>query len=131
MILRPVDASGDILPVLSSSAMLSGPETVAQLVRYRLSLLRGEWWENPEWGFFALEALQASRLTEVETAAVSAQISAYIRETSGVLEVENVQFTVSGRPFFDTCSVQTGEGSAQIRFETGPPGSKKPALLRR
>ena len=43
MLLRPADASGDILPVRSSSAMLSGPEAVAQLVRYRLSLLRGEW----------------------------------------------------------------------------------------
>ena len=51
MLIRPVDASGDILPVLSSSDMISGPEAVALLVRYRLSLLRGEWWENPEWGF--------------------------------------------------------------------------------
>ena len=49
----------------------------------------------------------------------------------GVPEAENVHFAVSGRPFFDACSVRTGEGSAQIRFETGPPGSKKPALLRR
>ena len=131
MLLRPVDASGNILPVLSSSAMLSGPEAVAQLVRYRLSLLRGEWWENPEWGFFVLETLQSSHLTEAETAAVSAQISAYIRETPGVLEVENVQFAVSGRQFSYACSVRTGEGSAKIWFETGPPGSKIPALLRR
>ena len=79
----------------------------------------GEWWENPEWGFFVLEALQASRLTETETAAVSAQISAYIRETPGVPEVENVQFSVSGRQLSYACSVRTGEGSAQIRFETG------------
>ncbi len=98
--------------------MLSGPEAVALLVRYRLSLLRGEWWENPEWGFFVLETLQSSRLTEAETA-VSAQISAYIRETPGVLEVENVQFAVSGRQLSYACSVRTGEGSAQIRFETG------------
>ena len=99
MFLRPADASGDILPVGSSSAMLSGPGAVAQLVKYRLSLLRGEWWENPEWGFFVLEALQSSRLTEAESAAVSAQISAYIREIPGVLEVGNVQFSVSSCSF--------------------------------
>ena len=52
MLLRPVDASGDILPVISSSVLLSGPEAVALLVQDRLSLLRGEWWENPENGFF-------------------------------------------------------------------------------
>ena len=48
MLLRPADASGDILPVLSSSALFSGPEAVALLVQDRLSLLRGNWWENPE-----------------------------------------------------------------------------------
>ena len=119
MLLRPVDASGNILPVLSSADLLSGPEAVAQLVKYRLSLLRREWWENPEWGVFVLEALQASRLTEAETAAVSAQISAYIRETPGVLEVENARLSVSGRQLSYDCSVRTGEGNAQIRFETG------------
>ena len=31
MILRPVDAFGDILPVSSSSDLLSGPEAVARL----------------------------------------------------------------------------------------------------
>ena len=119
MLLRPADASGDVLPVLSSADLFSGPEAVAQLVQYQLSLLRGEWWENPEWGFFVLETLQSSRLTEAETAAVAAQITAYIRETPGVLEVENVQFSVSSRQFSYACSVRTGEGSAQIRFETG------------
>ena len=47
MLLRPVDASGDILPVLSSSDLESDPESVALLVRDRLNLLSGEWWENP------------------------------------------------------------------------------------
>ena len=51
--------------------------------------------------------------------AVSAQISAYIRETPGVLEAEDVRFAVSDRPFFDACSMRTGEGNAQTRFETG------------
>ena len=119
MLLRPVDAFGDILPVLSSSALLSGPESVALLVRYRLSLLKGEWWENPEWGFFILEAMQASRLSEAETAALSAQITAYIRETPGVREVEDVRCSVSGRQFSYSCSVRTEEGTAEVRYEAG------------
>ena len=45
MLLRPADVSGDILPVLSSRVLLSGPEAVARLAEYRLSLLAGEWWE--------------------------------------------------------------------------------------
>ena len=45
MILRPVGAGGDILPVHSSGDLISGAEAVAQLVKYRLSMLAGEWWE--------------------------------------------------------------------------------------
>ena len=92
MILRPVDASGDILPVLSSSDLLSGPEAAARLVQYRLSLLRGEWWENPENGFFLPEEMFESRITEADAAALSSRITAYIRETPGVRDAENVVF---------------------------------------
>ena len=117
MLLRPVDASGDILPVMSSSALLSGPEAVALLVQDRLSLLRGEWWENPENGFFVLDILQGSRITEADASALSSQITAYVRETPGVREVEDVRFSVDGRRFSWSCSVQTKEGTAAVLHE--------------
>ena len=117
MLLRPVDAFGDILPVLSSSVLLSGPEAVALLVQDRLSLLRGEWWENPENGFFILDALQDSRITEADASALSSQISAYVRETPGVREVEDVRFSVDGRRFSWSCSVRTKEGTAAVLYE--------------
>ena len=116
MILRPVDASGDILPVLSSADLLSGPEAVALLVQDRLSLLRGEWWENPENGFFILEEMRESRVTEADAASLSSRITAYIRETSGVREVENVRFSVDGRRFFYSCEVRTEEGTAEVHY---------------
>ena len=117
MLFRPVDASGDILPVLSSSAMLSGPEAVVLLVQDRLSLLRGEWWENPEKGFFILDTLQGSRISEADASALSSQITAYVRETPGVREVEDVRFSVDGRRFSWSCSVQTKEGTAAVLYE--------------
>ena len=116
MILRPVDASGDVLPVLSSSGLLSGPEAVARLVQYRLSLLRGEWWENPENGFFLLEEMREGRITEAEASAVASQITAYIRETPGVRDAENARFTVSGRRFSYSCTVRTEEGQADVHY---------------
>ena len=117
MLLRPVDASGDILPVLSSSDLLSGPEVVARLVQYRLSLLRGEWWENPENGFFLLEELRDSRITEAKASAVASQITAYIRDTPGVRDTEDVRFTVSGRRFSYLCEIRTEEGTALVNYE--------------
>lgn len=67
MLIRPADASGDVLPVLSYRDLLSGPETVAQLVQYRLSLLRGEWWKTPEEGFFILERMREEISSSGET----------------------------------------------------------------
>ena len=118
MLLRPEDASGDILPVMSSSSMLSGPEAVARLVQYRLSLLRREWWENPESGFFILETMRESRITEADAVSVSSMITAYIRETLGVRDVKNVRFTVEGRQFSYNCEVKTEEGKANVKYAT-------------
>ena len=116
MLIRPVDASGDILPVLSSSDLLAGPEAVAQLVQDRLSLLQGEWWERPEYGFSILESLQSSRLTEADASALASRITEYIRQTDGVLEVENVRFAVTGRTFSFSCTVRTKEGTAGVDY---------------
>ena len=117
MILRPVDAAGDILPVLSSRALLSGPEAVARLVEYRLRLLAGEWWENAGMGFSILEVMRTSRLTENSASALAAMITSYIRETNGVQEVEDVHFSVSGRVFSYSCSIRTEEGSASVSYD--------------
>ena len=116
MLLRPVDAFGDILPVLSSSVLLSGPEAVALLVQDRLSLLRGEWWENPENGFFILDTLQGSRISEADASVLSAQITAYVRETDGVQDVENVRFSMEGRPFSYACEIRTKVGNAEVNY---------------
>ena len=117
MILRPVDSSGDILPVLSSRALLTGPEAVARLVEYRLGLLVGEWWENTGMGFSILEVMRTSRITEDSASALASMISAYIRETPGVQEVEDVRFSVSGRRFSYSCMVRTGQGSGLVTYE--------------
>ncbi len=119
MIMRPADASGDILPVLSSSDLVSGPEAVALLVKDQLSLLQGEWWENPGVGFPVLEYLREGRVTEADASMLSSRITAYIRETPGVRNVEDVRFEVSGRKLLYDCTVRTEEGTAVVRYEAG------------
>ena len=117
MKLRPTDESGDVLPVLSSFDLLSGAEAVALLVKDRLSLLRGEWWENPAMGFGILERLRAARLTEADAPALASSVTEYIRETAGVREVEDVWFFASGRRFSYECTVRTEEGRAAVAYE--------------
>ena len=117
MILRPVAENGDILPVLSRKEMLSGPAATARLAEYRLTTYTGEWWENPEKGFPLLARMQEGRLPAGDPDALGNLITAYIRETPGVREVEDVRFSVSGRQFTYSCLVRTEEGTESLRYE--------------
>ena len=117
MIHRPVDAGGDILPVLSSSDLLRGPEAVAQLVRERLSLLAGGWWENPDWGNEILDMLEGSRMTEADRQVLAAYLSSYIRETPGVTGVRDAECSAENRKLRFRCTVDTGSGVETVSWE--------------
>ena len=122
MLLRPVDASGDILPVLSSGDLLRGSEAVAQLVRERLELYAGDWWENSDWGNEVLQMLQETRLTEADGQVLASYLTSYIRETPGVENVSDVTFYVeNGKQFSYKGTVVTEYGYAGIEYETGGP----------
>ena len=116
MILRPVDENGDVLPVLVSASLLKGACAVARLVKDRLELLAGDWWENPAWGNEVLEMMRSSRLTEADTQALANYITSYIRQMPSVLEVEDVEFSVEGKFFSYSCRVDTEDGSAEIDY---------------
>ena len=132
MILRPVDENGDMLPALSSAFLLSGTEAIAELIRGRLSLYTGEWWENPALGNGIpdllmssrptdsngiLEMFRDARLTEADGQAVSSYLSAYIRETPGVLNVRDVSFSAENRHLSYFCIVETDSDSVTINYE--------------
>ena len=116
MLLRPIDDSGDILPVLSSSDLVSDPESVVLLVRDRLNLLSGEWWENPAWGCEIFDMICSGRITESDVSALASYLSSYIAATPGVKSVEDVQTAVSGRQFTYSCRVLTEQGSGNVSF---------------
>lgn len=117
MILRPVDENGDVLPVLSFADLLRDVLAVARLVKDRLELLAGDWWENLSWGNGIINMLQESRLTEADTQALVLYLSSYIRETPGVLDVRDAVASVSGRQFSFSCTVDTEYGEAVINYE--------------
>ena len=116
MLLRPVDDSGDILPVLSSSVLVSGSLAVAQLVRDRLNLLSGEWWENPAWGCEVFEMMRSGRVTAQEVSALSSYLCSYIAATRGVRSVEDVHTAVSGRQLTFSCRVLTEDGAGDVSY---------------
>lgn len=116
MHLRPVDESGDILPVLSASDLLSGPEAVTALVRDRLNLLAGEWWENRSHGCGIMDFFRSGRITEADLPAVSSYLTSYILSTPGVRSVEDVHTALSGRELSFSCRVVTDAGSGSVSY---------------
>ena len=117
MILRPVDETGDILPVLSSADLLRGAEAAALLAENRLNLYAGDWWEHPSAGNEILELLRESRLTEADGRTLSAYLVSYLRETPGVREISDIAFRAEGRRFFFSCTIETDAGSAGVSYE--------------
>ena len=117
MRLRPVDTSGDVLPVLRVSDLLAGPPAVAQLVENRLKLFAGEWWENPEWGNEILRMLQEGRLTEADAQSLSTYLSSYVRKTTGVQDVREEKWTIASGRFSWSCTVLTENGREEVHYE--------------
>ena len=117
MTLRPADGTGDILPALSSAALLKGAAAEKEMVKNRLELLAGEWWENPELGNAAAGMLRETRFTEADLQAPAAYLSSYIRRTPGVRDVRDVSCRADGRTVFFSCTVETDSGSASINYE--------------
>ena len=116
MRMRPVDENGDMLPVLTGNGMLSGAAAVAQLVEDRLKLYVGDWWENPAWENEILRMLQEGRLTEADAQSLSTYLAGYVRNTSGVKEVQEENWDLSGNRFSWSCTALTEYGSAAINY---------------
>ena len=114
MLLRPVDASGDALPVRSASDLLSGPTAVAQLARHRLRLLAGDWWEDPALGCEVLELLRENRFTEQAREELASYLTSYLSETPGVLDVTEVSAEASGRTLRYACTLVTEDGAEPL-----------------
>ncbi len=117
MRIRAEDNLEDILPVLHISDMAADANAVAQLVRDRLNLLSGEWWENRDWGNQILAMLQESRLTEADATSISVYLTDYVRATKGVQEVLNVDFSINGRHYSWSCTVITEYGNIAVDYE--------------
>lgn len=98
------------------SDLLTGIRAETQLIRDRLNLLTGDWWENHEWGNGVLELLKESRLTETDRQILANYLSDYIRKTPGVVDVREVKCSLEGGQFRYECTVETGAGTARIRY---------------
>ena len=111
MLTRPTDPSGDILPVLSSSDLISGPEAAAVALRDHLNLFTGDWWENESRGNEIPELLALSRQTDQDAKSLSSYLVSFIQAFPAVRGLSDVRAAFSGREFRFACTAHTEAGA--------------------
>ena len=112
MISRPFEASGDILPALSPSDLLSGPAAAAAGLRDHLALFPGDWWEYPDRGNQVFDLLSVSRRTEKDAAALASCLSSYILEFPAIRSLSGTRASIDRGIFSFSCAAHTGPGES-------------------
>ncbi len=111
MTAKPVDAAGDILPVLRPDDLLSGAEAAAAGLRDHLALFAGDWWETPEAGNELPELIASSRLTEQDLPVLSGYLCALTQAFPGVVSVESASAALSGHRLSWRAAARLSDGS--------------------
>ena len=110
MTARPVDAAGDILPVLTSSDLLSAAPAVASGLSDHLRLFSGDWWENPDTGNEIFDLVSSSVIREKDLSALAGYLSSYIQSFPPVQSVSDVRASLSGNSFFYSSTAHISNG---------------------
>ena len=114
---RPVDSSGDILPVLSTSDLLSDAPAVAVGLADHLRLFSGDWWEDPAFGNDIFDLVSASAIREQDLPALAGNLSSYIQSFPPVHSVSDVLASLSGRSFLYSATAHiSGGGEVPVSF---------------
>lgn len=114
MLSRPVDASGDILPVTKLSDLLSGTPAVEAALKDHICLYSGEWWEDPEKGNEILALLSESRCTDRDAETLESYLVSYLLEFPAVRSVSDVSSSFAGHTFHFSCTAHTDSGDLNI-----------------
>lgn len=93
MLYRPVDSTGDMFPIARKEQLLFGTAALAEAIKSRMRLHRGEWWEEADTGSPILDLLTAQKVSVDHMGAIAHQIVGYISQTEGVRSVQASQPT--------------------------------------
>ena len=116
MVIRPIDAYGDMMPVQTLSQMKSGAPAIAQAIKHRTNMMYGEWWEDETLGFRIPQFL-AQGARRQDTGMLSQYISKYVSDTPGVTGVSAATVTYENHEMNYKCMAYTREGKAVVEVD--------------
>ncbi len=111
MFYRPVDDSGDILPVQTLGNRLSGPQALSAALTDWLNLHAGEWWEYDYLGNPVLTLQEDTRGLDKDLAALSAAIVTYLLSFPAPMSVMDANVSRSGTALRFSCTVRDESGT--------------------
>lgn len=111
MIYRALDVNGDYRLGLNRGGFLSGADAVAQAIRTRLLLLRGEWWEDTGDGTPLFGGLLGLPGTTANLQAMDLIVRERILGTEGVASIQSFSSTYENRRYSVSCAVLTDAGA--------------------
>ena len=120
LLCRPVDSSGDILPVLAPSDLLSGPAAASAGLRDYLNIFPGDWWESEDRGNPAFDLLSVSRRSDQDAQAMASALSGYLLRFPEVQSVSVTKAAFSDPVFSFACIVLLESGDSVPLFFSAP-----------
>lgn len=110
LIVRKVDEDGDMIWGHGKLDYLQGLEAMAQVIRYRLAAIQGEWWEGDATALPYYSDFLTAYQTDENRARIDLMIIERILDTRGVLSVSDVSSSMKNRKYNFKANVLTVYG---------------------
>lgn len=114
MLYRKLDSYGDRVRGKGTENFLTDSEAVAQAVKTRLFLLRGQWWENLNEGFPFFEEIVGFGGTRERIDNATRIIQERVLDTQGVLSIERIEVEERGRSLHIELEINTKFGLSAV-----------------
>lgn len=113
---RKLDENGDMVFGAGSEGMLYGLDAMKQILRSRLSVVAGEWWEGDRTAIPYLPDILGAPATRSVKDALDLMIINRIVDTVNVISVSNVKSSFENRVYRFSCDVQTIYGETEVEM---------------
>lgn len=115
LISRKMDENGDYM-LGTQGEMITGLEALAQAIKTRLRVVRGEWWEGDNGALPYFNGIMGQK--GVSKDALDLQVIARIMDTIGVINVFDIVSSFENRTYRFKCKVRTVYGTTTAEVNT-------------
>lgn len=113
---RILDSNDDYQFGKGQQNMTYGTYAVAQAIKTRIKLLKGEWWENTDEGLPLFQKILGQSGTNENLAIADSLIKERIVDTPDVLSITRFNSNYENRSYSFNCSVSTKYGEIEINL---------------